>query len=94
MSEKTSKTAIDFIELEHLESNQKQIAEVIGIEAYRRLCSVFGGEKLYITRPDLLINRRKSEIIRKHSAGPDHMYWRGIFGISAREYDKIMMGLK
>ena len=51
-----SKSKIDYLQIRHLTGTQAEIAEVIGIEAYRKLVSYFGGERIAIAKPSTLIS--------------------------------------
>ena len=41
---------LDKLTMEQLHGSQLEIAEVIGIEAYRKLVASYGGSSIYISR--------------------------------------------
>ena len=43
---------LDQLILEQLHGNQRELAETIGIEAYKRLVLKYGGGNIYICKPD------------------------------------------
>lgn len=45
----------DYILPEHLQGEQKALAELIGMDAYIKLVKVYGGEKMFISRLDSII---------------------------------------
>ena len=42
---------LDQLTLEQLQGNQRELAETIGIEAYKRLVLKYGGGNIYICKP-------------------------------------------
>lgn len=49
---------------------QKEIAEIIGIEAYRKLVEYYGGSKIYIAKHDTVMRPdRNTEIKQKFNGG-------------------------
>ena len=84
------------ITLENLNGNQKDLAEVIGIEAYIKLVKRYGGDDIYIAKEDkLLAMIRDEEIYNKFNGGNHeqlaHEYRlavRTIYDIINRESEK------
>ncbi len=60
------------ITVDSLEGEQKEIAECIGIEAYRKLSEQFGGSTIYIQKPDTLLKVRRNNEIRKLFNGKNY----------------------
>lgn len=51
---------------EQLSGNKKELANVIGLEAYKKLVQHYGGSYIYINKPDTLTrNERDAEICKK-----------------------------
>ena len=51
------------IQLSDLQGDQRELAEIIGIEAYLQLVKVYGGTTIYIAKMDKLQNiKRDAEI--------------------------------
>ena len=51
-----AKSKLDYLQIKHLTGTQAEIAEVIGIEAYRKLVAYFGGERIAVAKPSTLIS--------------------------------------
>ena len=58
---------------------QREIAEVIGIEAYRKLVDYYGGSRIYIEKSDTITRPDRNDEIRKKFDG-------GNYKQLAREY--------
>lgn len=54
---------LDILELEDLTDDQRQLADVIGIEKYRRLVQMYGGSYLYVAKCDAAVKARRNERI-------------------------------
>lgn len=51
---------------EQLSGSSKELADVIGLEAYKKLAQHFGGSYIYVNKPDTLTcNERNAEIREK-----------------------------
>lgn len=57
------------IELDWLSEEQREIAETVGIEVYRKLVRVYGGASIYISKPKVPYPIRNSEILRLFDGG-------------------------
>ncbi len=54
------------IKLKDLQGDQRELAEIIGIEAYLELVKIYGGTNIYIAKMDKLQNiKRDAEIVKK-----------------------------
>ena len=57
---------LDKLTMEQLHGSQLEIAEVIGMEAYRKLVASYGGSSIYISKADSVLNGlRDAEIFRR-----------------------------
>ncbi len=45
-------SALDRVQMSDLDEEQQQVAELIGLDNYKRLVSVFGGLSIYIPKAD------------------------------------------
>lgn len=62
------------LRLEDLRGDARDLAELIGLEAYLKLVEVYGGTgRLYIPQPDILIIPVRDELIRREYNG-DNLY--------------------
>ena len=54
------------IQLSDLQGDQRELAEIIGIEAYLHLVKIYGGTTIYIAKMDKLLNaKRDLNIVKK-----------------------------
>ena len=51
------------ITLDELSDDQQELAECIGIDAYRLLVKHYGGNSIYISQPKSLIRTNRNEMI-------------------------------
>ena len=61
--------AVEIIRLEDLNDEQQQVAELIGLENFRKLMAVFGGVNLYIPKADKLERLDRNDKIRAEFNG-------------------------
>ena len=54
---------LDQLRLEQLHGNQRELAETIGIEAYKRLVLKYGGGNIYICKPDTLLQPLRDAVL-------------------------------
>lgn len=60
---------IDKLQLEDLEAEQHKLAEVIGIEAYRRLLKSYAGLGIYVPTVDTITLNLRDRLIREEYTG-------------------------
>lgn len=54
------------VSFDQLKGDKKELANVIGLEAYKKLVQHYGGSYIYINKPDTVVrNERNEEICRK-----------------------------
>ncbi|MCM1315144.1 MAG: hypothetical protein NC205_01060 [Prevotella sp.] len=54
------------VSFEQLTNDKKEIANVIGLEAYKKLVRHFGGSYIYVNKPETVVrNERNQEICKK-----------------------------
>lgn len=57
---------LDNLEIEDLSADQRELAECIGMEAYKKLVKNYAGSCVYVCKPDTVtVNLRNEEIRRK-----------------------------
>lgn len=57
------------IELAHLDGEQRELAECIGIDAYRTLSQAYGGGSVYVAKAEAILkDERDRRIFRDRSA--------------------------
>lgn len=85
------------IKLKDLQGDQRELAEIIGIEKYLELVRVCGGTTIYIAKMDKLLNaKRDSDIVNKFNgynykslANEYHLTERMVREIIARENKRL-----
>lgn len=70
------------IALKCLEGEQREIAECIGIEAYRKLVQGFGGSNIYIQKADTILKSERNNEIRRLFNGKNYKSLAVRFGLS------------
>ena len=86
------KAYISNAQIEHLTGTQAEIAEVIGIEAYRKLVGYFGGERIAVAKPSTLINFAVARNIAEENNYSEEVMT--ALELSKKEQEKIIAGLK
>lgn len=79
------------ITIDDLHGNQREIAEVIGIDSYIKLSKYFGGEdSIYIQKySELIKTSRNAEIRKLYKAGYSTLKISKIYGLSERYIRKL-----
>lgn len=62
-------SAVDSVRLTDLNDEQQQVAELIGLDNFKRLMSVFGGVNLYIPKVDKLERMERNDSIQAEFNG-------------------------
>ena len=76
---------------ENLPEPYQKFAEVLGTEKALALCETFGGEVIYIPKPDAAYNAvRVAEIVRRYYGGDDIQSLCRRFGIRRRTLYDIL----
>lgn len=60
---------LDEITLDDLDPEQRELAECIGLEAYKNLIKNYAGSLIYIRKPDSIANNFRNEEIRRKFNG-------------------------
>ena len=85
---------IDLIETNHLKGEQRELAETIGIEAYRRLVTHYGGERVFIPRLDSIVSSNRKSLIAAALKTESETEIVKFFCITKRELERIKLGCK
>lgn len=71
------------LQIEDLRDEQKQIAEIIGVDAYVDLTKAFGGTSIYIAKAEELVKRKsRDEQIRDEFNGNNYAQLALKYGLS------------
>lgn len=78
------------ITMNDLTGEQRELAEVIGLESYISLVKVYGGTTLYIAKYDKLQNIKRDRKIVKEFNGSNHKYLAIKYNLSDRAIRDIL----
>lgn len=78
------------ITMNDLTGEQRELAEVIGLESYISLIKVYGGTTLYIAKYDKLQNIKRDRKIVKEFNGSNHKYLAIKYNLSDRAIRDIL----
>lgn len=78
---------LDDITMEELDPEQRQLAECIGLEAYKNLVRSYAGSYVYVCKPDTLTANLRNEEIRRRFNGYN-------YGELAREFNLAEVSIR
>lgn len=81
---------VDRVTLNDLDEEKRQLAELIGIENYRKILRVYPGGTLYIPKMDDIRLMIRNEKIRKEFNGKNYNQLAGAFDLSERTIRDIV----
>ena len=83
---------LDMLMIRDLDGDSLNLAEVIGIEAFRNIVKVYGGSAIYIPKKDgLILPLRNELIIREYNGGNAYLLARK-WGLTERRIQEIAKG--
>lgn len=85
---------LDTVTLDDLSGEQLEIAELIGIENYRKLVRHFGGNTVRILQADTLVKEKRDNEIRKLYNGRNELELSQKYNLSDRTIRAITADLK
>lgn len=85
---------IDLIEINHLKGEQRELAETIGIEAYRKLVTHYGGERVFIPRLDSIVSSNRKSLIAAALKTESEIEIVKFFCMTKRELERIKSGCR
>ena len=75
-------SALDRVQMSDLDEEQQQVAELIGLDNYKRLVNVFGGLSIYIPKADAWERMARDEQIRAEFDGYNFKELAGRYGLT------------
>ena len=84
----------DKITVDDLDGEQREIAECVGIEGYRKLVNHFGGGYIYVQKADTILKEQRDDAIRKMFTGNNYRAIALKFNLSENRIRKIINGSK
>lgn len=82
------------VSLEQLSGDQREIAETIGLEAYRKLVSNYGGMNLYIYKPETILRELRNAEICDQFNGFNYRELAKKYNLSEKTVREIVSGKK
>lgn len=76
--------------LEQLSGDQRELAEIVGIEAYRKLVENYGGMCVYIYKPETILRKRRNTEIFNEFDGTNYRELAKEYGLSEAGIRKIV----
>ena len=81
---------MDNIKIQDLQGEQRQIAEIIGLEAYLKLVKIYGGTNIYIAKIDKLLSIKRDMEIVKRFTGYNYKSLANQYRLSERAVREII----
>lgn len=78
------------ISIDDLYGEQKELAELVGMETYLRLVHLAGGSNIYIAKADKLLNIHRNKKIKKEFTGNNIMQLSKKYSLSERQVRNIV----
>lgn len=85
---------LDELIIEDLSGEQLEIAEIVGIENYRKLVHHFGGNSIRIHQEDTLVKEKRDKAIRTQYNGRNVLELTMKYGLSDRTIRGIVASTK
>ncbi len=73
---------MDNITIDEIEGEQREIADCIGLENYKKLVNCFGGSRIYIQKKDTIMKNARNNKIRKLFNGNNYRSLALMFNLS------------
>lgn len=81
---------LDSIKIEELDGEQRELAECVGVDGYKRLVSHFGGTSVYIQKADKMSKISRDEKIKMKFDGSNHKALAREFNLSESQVRRIL----
>lgn len=85
---------LDSLTMADLPGEQLEIAEIVGLDAYKKLVRHFGGSDIRILQEDTLVKEIRDNQIRKEYNGHNDTELCRKYGLSDRTIRAILAGLR
>lgn len=76
--------------LDQLSGDQRELAETVGLEAYRKLVENYGGSSIYINKIDTVTRSERNNEIRRKFNGSNYRELAKEYGFSETGIRKII----
>ena len=80
--------------LEQLSGDQRELAETVGLEAYRKLVENYGGMCVYIYKPETILRERRNTEICNEFNGFNYRELAQKYHLSEKTVREIVSGKK
>lgn len=85
---------MEHITLDDLDADQRQLAELIGIESYRKLIQTYAGTCIYIPKLDAFERMVRDEKIRRDFNGYNYKYLAHKYGLTEISIRNIVVDVQ
>ncbi len=85
---------LDKLTLDQLHGNQREIAETIGIEAYKKLVMKYRGSNIYIGKADDVLRASRDEEIYRKFNGENYLALAHAYGLAEKTIHDIIRAQK
>lgn len=75
---------------EQLSGEQKEFAEIVGLETYRKIVEHYGGSSIYINKADTLTRSERNAEIKRKFNGSNYRELAKEYGLSEPSVRKIV----
>lgn len=75
---------LDSLQLEHLDGDQRQLAEIVGIDTYKELLRTYSGSTIYVPTVDTVTINLRDSLIRAEYNGYNALELAKKWGLSER----------
>ncbi len=82
------------ISLEQLSGDQRELAETVGLEAYRKLVTSYGGSHVYICKSETVLRELRNSEIRNKFNGYNYHELAKEYNLSDKTVREIVSGIK
>lgn len=82
------------IEMTDLEGEQRELAETVGITAYRKLVQVYAGQFVYISKAETVLLKKRNQRIRAEYTGQNVRELAIKYDLADNTVHKIVRGEK
>lgn len=71
------------VSLDQLSGDQRELAEIVGLEAYRKLVTNYGGCQIYISKLEMTLKKFRNDEIRRNFNGENYRELAKKYNLSA-----------
>lgn len=81
---------LDNLTLDDLDADQRELAECVGIEAYKNLVQTYAGSYVYVCKEDTITSELRNRIIKQEFNGYNYLELARTYNLSERTIRNIV----